>query len=55
MENTISKDKDFPTWAKQMYATKREAVDFLENSFDPFEKALGTLIKKYAGCEDYVG
>lgn len=49
MENMTLKDKDFPTWAKNTYATKKEAVDFLENSSDPFEKAIGTLIKKYAG------
>lgn len=51
MENTTLKDIDFPTWAAQIYATKKEAVDFLENSFDPFDRAIGTLIKKYAGGE----
>lgn len=39
----------FSTYAKQIYATKKEAVDFLENSLDPYEHAIGVLIKKYAG------
>lgn len=51
MENKTLKDKDFPTWAVQTYATKKEAIDFLEKCFDPYDKAIGTLIKKYAGCE----
>jgi|GEM_PF-1675857 hypothetical protein len=55
MQFTTEENKNFATWAAQTYATKKEAVEFLENSFDPFEKALGTLIKKYAGCEGYVG
>lgn len=51
MENNTSRDKDFTVWAQQTYTLKKEAVDFLENSFDPFERAIGTLIKKYAGDE----
>lgn len=51
VESTITNDKSFSTWAKQTYATKKEAVDFLENSFDPFDRAVGTLIKKYARAE----
>jgi hypothetical protein len=43
-----STDKDFTAWAHQTYATKKEAVDFLENSADPFEHAIGVLIKMYA-------
>ena len=49
MKDIKLKDKDFPTWANQTYLNKKEAVDFLANSSDPFEKAIGTLIKKYAG------
>lgn len=41
-------NKNFPAWAAQTYETKKEAVDFLENSSDPFEHAIGVLIKKYA-------
>jgi hypothetical protein len=48
MENKTLKDKDFALWAQQTYEAKKEAVDFLENSADPFEKAIGALIKKYA-------
>ena len=49
MENTTLRDKDFAVWAQQTYETKKEAVDFLENSSDPFEHAIGALIKMYAG------
>ena len=49
METTAEDDKNFPAWAAQTYATKKEAVDFLENSSDPFEHAIGALIKMYAG------
>lgn len=51
METTILENKKFAFWAAQTYATKKEAVDFLENSLDPWEKAIGTIIKKYAGVE----
>jgi hypothetical protein len=51
METTILENKKFASWAVQTYATKKEAVDFLENSLDPWEKAIGTIIKKYAGVE----
>jgi hypothetical protein len=47
METLITSDKSFPTWAKITYETKKEAVDFLEKSLDPFDRAIGTLIKKY--------
>ncbi len=49
MENKTLNDIDFSLWAQQTYKTKKEAVDFLENSADPFERAIGVLIKKYAG------
>lgn len=49
MENKTLRDKDFAVWAQQTYDTKKEAVDLLENSSDPFERAIGVLIKKYAG------
>jgi hypothetical protein len=51
MQLTTEENKNFAIWATQTYSTRKEAVNFLENSSDPFEKALGTLIKKYAGCE----
>jgi hypothetical protein len=51
LQDTTSNNLSFSSWAAQIYATKKEAVDFLENSLDPFEKAIGTLIKKYAGAE----
>lgn len=40
---------NFAAWATETYRTKKEAVDILENSSDPFEHAIGFLIKKYAG------
>lgn len=51
MNLTTKENKNFAAWAAQIYATKKEAVDFLEDSTDPFEKAIGTLIKRYAGGE----
>ncbi|WP_292379184.1 hypothetical protein [Methanosarcina sp. UBA289] len=51
MQIITQENISFATWAAQTYATKKEAVDFLENSLDPFEKAIGTLIKQYAGAE----
>lgn len=54
MKITLPENKNFVAWATQTYSTRKEAVNFLENSSDPFEKALGTLIKKYAGCEENV-
>lgn len=49
MSSMNIRDLSFSTYAKQIYATKKEAIDFLENSLDPFECAIGTLVKKYAG------
>lgn len=40
---------NFAAWATEAYRTKKEAVDFLENSLDPIEHAKGVLIKRYAG------
>lgn len=54
MQITTQENKTFATYAAQTYATRKEAIDFLENSLDPWEKAIGTLIKKYAGCEQNV-
>ncbi|MFV8416400.1 hypothetical protein [Methanosarcina mazei] len=51
MKNITQNSNNFSSYATQTYATKKEAVDFLENSLDPWEKALGTIIKKYAGVE----
>jgi hypothetical protein len=53
MKDTTKTNLSFSFYAAQTYAQKKDAVDFLENSSDPFEKALGTLIKKYAGCEGH--
>jgi hypothetical protein len=49
MKNSTSEDISFLSWSRQTYESKKEAVDFLENSSDPFEHAIGFLIKKYAG------
>ncbi|MEL7662641.1 MULTISPECIES: hypothetical protein [Methanosarcina] len=49
MKNSTSEDISFLSWSRQTYERKKEAVDFLENSSDPFEHAIGILIKKYAG------
>lgn len=49
MNSMTTSDLSFSTYAKQIYATKKEAIDFLGNSSDPFECAIGTLVKKYAG------
>lgn len=49
MIDTSSTNLSFSSWAVQIYATKKEAVDFLDNSSDPFEHAIGVLIKRYAG------
>ncbi|WP_155398031.1 hypothetical protein [Methanosarcina mazei] len=51
MQNMSPTDLSFLSWATQTYAEKKEAVDFLERSNDPFDRAIGTLIKKYAGGE----
>jgi hypothetical protein len=51
MNETTPNNLSFSSWAAQTYATKKEAVDFLENSIDPFDHAIGTLIKKHAGGE----
>lgn len=51
MTNITSKDKNFALWAQQTYASKSEAVQYLARSFDPFERAIGTLILKYAGVD----
>ncbi|WP_155400536.1 hypothetical protein [Methanosarcina mazei] len=51
MRDTTPEDLLFSSWAAQTYEQKKDAVNFLENSFDPYERAIGTLIKKYAGCE----
>jgi hypothetical protein len=45
---------NFAAWATQTYETKKEAVDFLESSHDPFDRAIGTLIKKYAGWDQNI-
>lgn len=49
MGTTTIENKKFASWAAQTYETKKEAVDFMEINVDIFEKALATLIKKYAG------
>lgn len=53
MNDTTPTNLSFSFYAAQTYAEKKFAVDFLENNGDVFEKALATLIKKYAGCEGY--
>jgi hypothetical protein len=51
MEDRTQTILSFSSWAARTYATKREAVDFLANSLDPIDRAVGTVIKIYAGCE----
>lgn len=50
-DKTLNKG-NFQDWAIRTYENKKEAVEFLVKSADPFEKALGVLIKRYAGCKD---
>jgi len=45
MKNKILKDKYLSTLAKQAYEPKKEAVDFLESSTDPFDRTIESSIK----------
>ena len=53
MKDTTPTNLSFSSYAAQTYAQKKDAVDFLESSLDPFEKSLGILIKKYAGGDTH--
>lgn len=51
MANYIETNKNFTAYAQHTYAMKKETIDFMEKNGDILEKALATLIKKYAGGE----
>lgn len=48
MNNYTVTNKNFATYAKQTYETKKQAIEFMAENGDIFEKAIATLIKKYA-------
>ncbi|WP_255335423.1 hypothetical protein [Methanosarcina sp. KYL-1] len=42
--------RSFSEWAKATYRQKRDIVEIMYKSSDPYEKAIASMIKKAAGC-----